>query len=99
MIIEILQIDGCGDQNGTKYFLVQFKGEKEKTFIDWDTAKSYSEDVMEYLGRRMVWMPIPEVIGGNNDIIPSDSDSDEEDASPNQNRIDELDAPNDIEYD
>lgn len=100
---EIEQIFGCGQQNNTRYFLVKFKGEEEKTFIDWDTAKNYSVDVMEYFGSRLVWQPRYELMNSDDDQTPSDADSEassDHERNGNQNPIEELEnAPNDIEYD
>ncbi|XP_031639972.1 chromobox protein homolog 1-like [Contarinia nasturtii] len=56
------QIIGCGQRNGKKYFLVRFKHAKENELIDWDTAKQYSLDVMEYFGSRLVWNSVENLI-------------------------------------
>lgn len=48
-------IIGCGQRNGIKYFLVRFKGATANEIIDWNEAKNYAVDVMEYFGSRLQW--------------------------------------------
>lgn len=53
---------GCGERNGQKYFLVRFKGGKNSEIVDWETAKQYSVDVMEFFGSRLVWKSMDEIL-------------------------------------
>lgn len=95
------QIIGCGMRNGKKYFLVRFKGERQNEIIDWEAAKKYSVEVMEYFGSRLVWAPIENVID------PERGDNLNENADENQNENDtenmtftskSNNLPNEIEY-
>lgn len=99
---EIDQILGCGQRNGAKFVLVRFKGEKGNQIIDWDTAKNYSIDVMEFLASRSVWPPITNA--------STDSDGASDDGETESSQVQNLgesstshlkqlnSAPNEIEF-
>lgn len=103
------QIIGCGERNGHKYFLVRFRGDRQNEMIDWETAKQYSLDVMEFFGSRLVWKSIDTIVDPENDdnLYESneptfDQEEDQNMPSTSQNnrftrQINPL--PNDIEYD
>lgn len=102
--LEIDQIIGCGQRNGQRFFLVRFKNGTENEVIDWETAKLYSLQVMEFFGSRLVWAPLqvdPEQDQNESsqreanqiDPIPSTSRLD---TAPSTSRLDN--APNKIDY-
>lgn len=100
------QIIGCGERNGKKYFLVRFRGDRQNEFIDWDNAKQYSVDVMEYFGSRLVWNSIETIIDPENDDNLSNLDHDENNIDADRNQKEEPSTssqknqlPNEIEYD
>lgn len=97
---EIDQIIGCGQRNGLRYFLVRFKNSTENDLIDWEAAKEYSLQVMEYFGSRLVWTSV-------HDIIDPECLADQQEAGePNEAQASTSTAatlppsnpPNDIEY-
>lgn len=67
------QIIGCGQRNGNKFFLVRFRNSHCNEIIDWETAKTYSVQVMEFFGSRTVWTQMK-------NIIDSDLYNDQENA-------------------
>lgn len=101
---ELDQIIGCGLRNGTKYFLVRFKGEAENQIIDWETAKQYSVKVMEYFGARLVWSPIGTIIDPERDEDDLIDDRNENNENTEQNPNDQPSTsqphniPNEMEY-
>lgn len=56
------QIIGCGQRRGNKYFLVRFKGQDNNEIIDWEMAKQYSNEFMEFFGSRTVWTEMKNII-------------------------------------
>lgn len=97
-----MQVFGCGQRNGIKFFLIQFKGENVKRIIDWETAKAYFVDIMEYFGSRLAWPPMHELIDPNDDN--EDYSSDDAVDEPRKNITEARPgtsashAPNDIEW-
>lgn len=95
-------IIGCGERNGRKYFLVRFKGASQNELIDWEAAKAYSLQVMEYFGSRLVWSSIENIIDPeNDDNVDYDDDLDDDHdkqmaSTSEQSRQNPL--PNEIEY-
>lgn len=109
MFLVIDQIIGCGERSGKKYFLVRFKGERENVLIEWEEAKKYAVEVMEFFGKRLVWQSVDAVIDpenvnvdtvGINDLDqrdqPSTSRANQPDGSTSP--VNKIHAPNDIEY-
>lgn len=101
MSIELDQIIGCGTRNGKRYFLVRFKQSKDNEIIDWEAAKPYSAQVMEYFGSRLVWRAIDNILDSDHDddqpVIETRNQNISEDANrASTSRLD--DAPNNIEY-
>lgn len=90
-------------RNGSKYFLVRFKNATQNELIDWDTAKKYSQQVMEYFGSRLVWTSVENVIDPENDYIDQQNDADDERSNRNSSNQPSTSTahnpPNDIEYD
>lgn len=77
---------GCGERNGQKYFLVRFKGGKNSEIVDWETAKQYSVDVMEFFGSRLVWKSMDEILDpehGDN-LNPEHDDNVQNQPDPNE---------------
>lgn len=96
------QTIGCGQRNGNRYFLVRFKNATENEIIDWDTAKKYSLQVMEYFGSKLVWNPIQDIEDPETDSNDQSSNTDPVASTSSQssaaNRASRP-PPNDIEYD
>lgn len=89
---------GCGKRDGNKYFLVKFRGERQNAIIDWETAKQYSLEVMEFFGSRLIWSSIDDVVDpemGNDFNKDDEGANDEPSTSGTQKPI----PPNEIEYD
>lgn len=101
--IELDQIIGCGHSQGNKYFLVRFKGEDKNEIIDWETAKQYSADVMEFFGSRTVWTEMQHIIDPDvhGELPDLERMGPVEDANrPSTSQLSQLDEnPNEIEYD
>lgn len=105
--LEIDQIIGCGQRNGQRFFLVRFKNGTENEVIDWEIAKLYSLQVMEFFGSRLVWAPLqvdPEQ--DQNDLSQREANSiDSINSIPSTSRLDNApstsrldNAPNKIDY-
>lgn len=101
------QIIGCGQRNGNKFFLVRFKGQDETEIIDWETAKQYSIDVMEFFGSRIVWSEMqniidPDMHGDLQDTAEQDV-ADEHAIMPSTSRESQLrqldELSNELEFD
>lgn len=83
---------------------MRFKGQDENEIIDWETAKQYSIEVMEYFGSRTVWTQMRNII--DPDLCDDlQENADQEEASderldmPSTSQLRELDeCPNDIVY-
>lgn len=103
IIIVLDQIIGCGEHRGQKYFLVRFRGQDKTEMINWEAAKQYSVDVMEFFGSRAVWTDLRNIVNPDVDD-DSEDDAAEETADGNVNRpstsqIAQLDEyPNEIEF-
>lgn len=72
--------------------------------IDWETAKQYSLDVMEFFGSRLVWKSIDTVVDPeNDDNLYNEPTFDQERERPSTSQINhptrQEPLPNDIEYD
>lgn len=96
---EIDHIVGCGERNGARYFLVRFKNGTQNEFIDWEAAKEYSLDVMEYFATRLVWNRVEDL----NEEGAVGLDQQDNDGAPTANagassRSSAPPPPNDIEY-
>lgn len=106
MISVIDQIIGCGERHGQKHFLVRFKGENQNEIIDWETAKQYSLEVMEYFGSRLVWKSIDVIVDPENDDkineysepSPSTSKTNEPENPSTAQKKPSNPLPNEIEY-
>lgn len=109
---EIDQIIGCGQRNGAKYFLVRYKNATQNELLDWESAKEYSLQVMQYFGSRLVWDPVRNIIDPESDgnlIEQLDQNEAQSNTVPldeqpststaNTSRSDYPAALNDIEYD
>lgn len=59
---EIDHVIGCGQRNGMKYFLVRFKGAQQNEIIDWNAAKEFAVQVMEFFGSRLKWSSLDNII-------------------------------------
>ena len=92
------QIIGCGQRNGAKYFLVRFKGQNKNEIIDWETAKQYSIEVMEFFGSRAIWTHnIADVIV--DDVADAVADPSETTENVNRASTSQLDeCPNEIQF-
>lgn len=91
---------GCGERNGNKYFLVKFRGERQNSIIDWETAKNYSLDVMEFFGSRLVWSSIDSAIDPEMGIVFQDEDAEGvANERPSTSGTQKPTPPNNIEYD
>lgn len=98
---EIDQIIGCGQRDNAKYFLVRFKNAPQNELIDWETAKEYSLQVMEYFGSRLVWDSVQDIINPEDDGDLIDQQDDDDEERPNASVSSSSAAPNppnDIEY-
>lgn len=95
-------IIGCGQRNGKKYFLVRYKGRNFNEIIDWETAKRYSLEVMDYFGSRLAWSPLENIVDSdemNVDIGDEQPQIEEEGSNSNPILTGQLDnIPNEIEY-
>ncbi|XP_031624988.1 chromobox protein homolog 1-like [Contarinia nasturtii] len=89
---------GCGQRNGKKYFLVRFKNENENRLIDWETAKKYSTNVMEYFGSRLAWTSVENIIDPHVDDEVDHDDESFQLPSKSKTMPSTSNAPNDIEY-
>lgn len=102
--IAIDAIIGCGQRNGKKYFLVRYKGDRKNDIIDWETAKRYSLEVMEYFGSRLVWSALDNIIGDDEladvgENPGTDRTQSDHSVDASFNHISGLDnLPNEIEY-
>lgn len=103
-MIVLDQIIGCGVRHGNKYFLVRFKGQDRDEIIDWDAAKQYSDEVMEFFGSRTVWTKMSNIIDpdvcddlGEND--EQETETDEHLSRPSTSQLHQLDnCPNEINF-
>lgn len=72
--------------------------------IDWETAKNYAVEVMEYFGSRLVWKGIDEVVGPNTDDHVADLTVDQSEIPSTSSRSSIASkapppaVPNEIEY-
>lgn len=94
-------IIGCGEKNGMKYFLVRFKGSHENEVIDWNAAKEFAVQVMEYFGSRLKWSSLDNITTDDS-VIEADS-RDQQHIDDNQrnrnNALSLLDDPiNNIQF-
>lgn len=99
--IVIDQIIGCGQRNGDRYFLVRFKNATENEIIDWDTAKKFSLQVMEYFGSKLVWNPIQDIEDAETGLTDQNSNADPIASTSSQSSAPNKaprPPPNDIEY-
>lgn len=82
---------------------MRFQNDDKNQILDWESAKEYAVDIMEFFGSRTVWTEMRNIINPDeNDDFPGNSDDDDEaddNARPSTSQINQLDAlPNDIEY-
>lgn len=81
----------------------RFKNATQNELIDWDTAKKYSQQIMEYFVSRLVWTSVENVIDPENDFIDQQNDADDERSNRNSPNLPSTSTahnpPNDIEYD
>lgn len=93
------QIIGCGERHRKKYFLVRYRGENENKIIDWEKAKQYSLEVMEFFGRRLVWSSIENIIDPENvDEFNEDTDNEQNKDVQIPPTTQKNNPPNEIEY-
>lgn len=98
------QVIGCGQRHGNKFFLVRFIGESKNEIIDWETAKEYSIDIMEFFASRTVWTEMRNIIDPDiNDELPENEEYDGEAAgnmsTPSTSQMNTLNSSlHDIEF-
>lgn len=98
-------IIGCGQRHGSKYFLIRFKGQEKYEIVDWESAKQYSVDIMEFFGSRTVWTEMqniidPDVLDDFEEDAERETEVDEHVNRPSTSNFHQLDAcPNEIEFD
>lgn len=96
--LEIDHIIGCGQRRGRKYFLVRFKHSQQNEVIDWDAAKNYSVQVMEFFGSRLKWASMDNIDDSDNEM-QDDQQTENDEANLNNTSNNLLDnAPNDIQF-
>lgn len=71
----------------------------QKSIIDWETAKQYSLEVMQFFGARTVWTQLRNIIALDEEL--QENPANETDAAqplnaPSTSQLDEC--PNEIEY-
>lgn len=77
----------------------------ENEIIDWENAKKYSLQVMEYFGSRLVWNQMQDIIDPNTDVHLTDQQVGDDDSEPIASTSSHSSVankppppPNDIEY-
>lgn len=82
---EIDHIIGCGQRLGMKYFLVRFKGAQENEIIDWNAAKEFAVQVMEFFGSRLKWSSLDEIVDEDVDVDSASNQQRTDDSERNRN--------------
>lgn len=86
-----------------KYFLVRFKGSQQNEIIDWNAAKEYAVQVMEFFGSRLKWSSLDNVVDETVEEVEPDGQQEIPDNVRNESADDRpanlLDNPiHDVEY-
>lgn len=83
-----------------KYFLVRFKGAQDNEIIDWNAAKEFAVQVMEFFGSRLKWSSLDDIADDNANVdVGSTDDQQTNDSEPNAASSSLLDNPiNDIQF-
>lgn len=77
--------------------MVRFKGENKNEIIDWETAKNYSTDVMEFFGSRTIWTDMNHIMDPELDVHEDEDATNEESVPSTSQQIEDC-PPNEIEY-